>query len=134
MRSAAVWILTSAGCAHAPGTGLAVRNPCTIEVATTLTKRANSGSRTTNCDFSGMASYSSTRGSPSFVSAGVARLPDDAHRHRRRAFASLDVHQIGGRASRNGRSGGERDCAQEDGEDGKGAVENFHPNMPIAGE
>ena len=36
--------------------------------------------------------------------------------------------------SGNGRSGGERDCAQEDGKDGKGAGENFHPNMPIAGE
>src|SRR5262249_40471765 len=58
------------GLRHAPGTGLAVKKLWTIEVATTLTKRANSPSRTANCDLSSLASYSSTRGSPSLVSAG----------------------------------------------------------------
>jgi len=41
MRSGAVSTLTSAGCAQAPGTGLAVRKPWTIEAATTFAKRAN---------------------------------------------------------------------------------------------
>src|SRR5256885_16232744 len=107
MRSVAVSTLTSAGCAQAPGTGLAVRKPWTIEAATTFTKRANSPSRTANRDFSGGASCSSTRGSPSFVSAGsylaprsmVTRLidvvPNDAHRHRRRPLAPLEIHEIG---------------------------------------
>src|SRR5262249_24333176 len=75
MRSAAVCTLTSAGCAHAPGTGLAVKKPWTIEVATTFTKRTNSPSRTANCDLSSLASYASTRGSPSFVSAGSYLAP-----------------------------------------------------------